>query len=137
MQWLRDQFAIVSQEPALFDTSILENIRFGRLDATDEECKQAARDANAETFILNLPDQYDTSVGPKGTQLSGGQKQRVAIARALVRKPAVLLLDEATSALDEESQKVVQDALDRLLKQRSRTTIIVAHRLSTIRCVDL
>jgi len=137
LQWLREQFAIVAQEPALFDTTIMENIRNGRLDASDEDCRKAARDANAESFILSLPDQFNTSVGPKGTQLSGGQKQRVAIARALVRNPAVLLLDEATSALDEESQRIVQDALDRLLKQRSRTTIIVAHRLSTIRNANL
>jgi len=137
VQWLRSQLAIVAQEPALFDASILENIRYGRLDASDEECKQAARDANADTFISELPDKYETNVGPKGSQLSGGQKQRVAIARALVRNPSVLLLDEATSALDEESQRVVQDALDRLLQLRSRTTIVVAHRLSTIRNADI
>jgi len=135
LQWLRNQFAIVSQEPSLFDTTIMENIRFGHLQATDDECIQAARDANAYDFIMGLPDTFQTNVGPRGTQLSGGQKQRVSIARALVRKPTVLLLDEATSALDEESQKVVQDSLDRLLKTqgKSRTTVIVAHRLSTIR----
>jgi len=135
IQWLREQLAIVSQEPALFDTSIMENIRYGKVGATDEECVQAAKDANAYNFIMTLPEQFQTNVGPKGSQMSGGQKQRISIARALVKSPTILLLDEATSALDEESQRVVQDSLDRLLETqgKSRTTVIVAHRLSTIR----
>jgi len=133
VEWLRGQIGLVQQEPALLDATVLENIRMGRLSATDEECIEAARQSNAYNFIASMPDGFNTNCGAKGSQLSGGQKQRIAIARALVRKPAILLLDEATSALDEESQRIVQDALDKLLATQRRTTFIVAHRLSTIR----
>ncbi|KAJ8291016.1 hypothetical protein GJAV_G00020440 [Gymnothorax javanicus] len=128
---LREMIGVVSQEPVLFATTISENIRYGRLDVTQEEIEQATREANAYDFIMKLPNKFDTLVGDRGTQLSGGQKQRIAIARALVRNPKILLLDEATSALDAESETVVQAALDKV--RQGRTTIIVAHRLSTIR----
>ncbi|CAF1561503.1 unnamed protein product, partial [Rotaria magnacalcarata] len=130
--WLRQHIGVVSQEPVLFTGTIEENIRFGKQDATDEEVIAAAKMANAHEFIMALPDNYKTSSGDK---LSGGQKQRVAIARALISNPKILLLDEATSALDNESERVVQDALDRA--KMGRTTIVIAHRLSTIRNADL
>jgi ABC transporter fused permease/ATP-binding protein len=131
---LREAMAVVSQEPVLFSGSIRENIRYGRLAASDAEVERAALQANADGFIRGFPDGYDTTVGERGVQLSGGQRQRVSIARAILRDPRVLILDEATSALDAESESLVQDAIERL--QKGRTTIVVAHRLSTIRNCD-
>jgi ATP-binding cassette subfamily B (MDR/TAP) protein 1 len=133
---LRAEIALVGQEPQLYSGTIRENIAFGYPDdpsyppLTQDAIEAAAKDANIHTFILSLPQGYDTPLGAKGAQLSGGQKQRIAIARALVRKPKVLLLDEATSALDGESEKIVQAALDQA--SRNTTTIAVAHRLATI-----
>jgi ATP-binding cassette subfamily B (MDR/TAP) protein 1 len=132
--WLRDNIGIVGQEPVLFDCTIKQNIAYANTDATDEEIIAACQQANAYNFIMKLPAQLDTMVGEGGAQLSGGQKQRIAIARALVRNPKILLLDEATSALDNESEGIVQAALDRA--QSGRTTVIVAHRLTTIRNAD-
>nr|GEV47445.1 ABC transporter B family member 1 [Tanacetum cinerariifolium] len=135
LKWLRQQIGLVSQEPALFATTIRENILLGRPDASMVEIEEAARVSNAHSFIIKLPDAYDTQVGERGIQLSGGQKQRIAIARAMLKNPAILLLDEATSALDSESEKLVQEALDRFMI--GRTTLVIAHRLSTIRKADL
>ncbi len=128
---LRQQIGIVPQESLLFGGTIYENIRYGRLEATEAEVFAAAQAANAHDFILELPDQYQTIVGERGIRLSGGQRQRVSIARALLKDPRVLLLDEATSSLDSESEAEVQDALAHLMQ--NRTTVIIAHRLSTIR----
>lgn len=135
VSWLRQQIGIVGQEPILFATTIAENIRYGRSSASMKDIQQAAREANADAFIQQLPNKYDTLVGDRGGQLSGGQKQRIAIARALVRNPKILLLDEATSALDTQSEAVVQEALQKAC--RGRTTIIVAHRLSTVKKADV
>ncbi|CAM4861220.1 unnamed protein product [Rotaria socialis] len=131
LKWLREHIGVVSQEPILFQATIRENILFGRDTATDAEIHEAAKMANAHNFIMELPDKYETRVGDRGATLSGGQKQRIAIARALIRDPKILLLDEATSALDNESEKIVQAALDRAAQ--GRTTLVIAHRLSTIR----
>ena len=130
-QSLRDQIAIVPQETILFGGTIRENILYGKLEATEVELIAAARAANAHDFIMAFPDQYATVVGERGMNLSGGQRQRIAIARAILKDPAILLLDEATSALDNESEELVQEALNRLMQ--GRTTIIIAHRLSTIK----
>ncbi|CAD5117027.1 DgyrCDS5856 [Dimorphilus gyrociliatus] len=134
VEWLRQSIGVVSQEPVLFATTIEENIRYGREGVSLDEIHEAAKSANAYNFIMQLPDQFNTLVGERGAQLSGGQKQRIAIARALVRNPKILLLDEATSALDTESEGIVQEALDEA--RRGRTTIVVAHRLSTVRTAD-
>ncbi|XP_032493470.1 bile salt export pump isoform X3 [Phocoena sinus] len=135
IQWLRAQIGIVEQEPVLFSTTIAENIRYGREDATMEDIVRAAKEANAYSFIMDLPQQFDTVVGEGGGQMSGGQKQRLAIARALVRNPKILLLDMATSALDNESEAMVQEALSKV--QHGLTIISVAHRLSTVRAADV
>lgn len=134
MRWVRRQLAVVLQDSLLLSGSIAENLRFARADATDEEIRDAARQANAEEFIKRLPQGYDTLVGERGATLSGGQRQRLAIARAILRNPPVLILDEATSALDYESEHLIQEALDRL--STGRTVITIAHRLSTIRNAD-
>lgn len=131
---LRSNIATVGQEPVLFSTTIGENIRYGWPDATDQDVVAAAQQSGAHDFIARLPQGYNTLVGEKGSQLSGGQKQRIAIARALIQNPKILLLDEATSALDYQSEKFVQETLDRASK--GRTTIVVSHRLSAIRNAD-
>jgi len=128
---LREQIGVVPQETILFGGTIRENILYGRLDATEDEMIEAAKAANAHEFIMAFPKQYETIVGERGMNLSGGQRQRIAIARAILKDPAILLLDEATSSLDNESEGLVQEALDRLMQ--NRTTVIVAHRLSTIK----
>jgi ATP-binding cassette subfamily B protein len=128
--WLRRLVGVVSQEPVLFSTTIAENVRYGRPEATDAEVRDAVRAANAEGFVSGFPEGLLTRVGERGQQLSGGQKQRIAIARALLKDPRILLLDEATSALDAESEALVQEALARLM--RGRTAIVIAHRLSTV-----
>ncbi|KAL9325738.1 hypothetical protein ACSQ67_006383 [Phaseolus vulgaris] len=135
LKWIRQKIGLVSQEPALFTCSIKENIGYGKEWATDEEIRAAAELANASNFIDKFPHGFDTMVGEHGTQLSGGQKQRISIARAILKDPRILLLDEATSALDAESERVVQETLDRIMI--NRTTVIVAHRLSTIRNADV
>lgn len=134
LESLRGAIAVVSQEPILFSGTIRENIRYGRLDATDDEIEEAARLANADGFIRGFPEGYDTKVGERGVQLSGGQRQRVSIARAILRDPKILILDEATSALDAQSEGLVQTALDQL--QKGRTTLVIAHRLSTVKAAD-
>jgi subfamily B ATP-binding cassette protein MsbA len=131
---LRQSIALVPQDAAVFGGSIEENIRYGRLDATEDEMVAAARAANAHEFITALPQGYQTVLGDRGIRLSGGQRQRVAIARAILKDAPILILDEATSSLDNESERLVQEALARLMVDR--TTIVVAHRLSTIRHAD-
>lgn len=131
---LREMIGIVPQETVLFSTTIQENIRYGNLTATDEDVIEAAKFANAHSFIMNMENGYHTYVGERGSQLSGGQRQRIAIARAILRNPRILLLDEATSALDTESELLVQEALEKLMK--NRTSFVIAHRLSTILKAD-
>lgn len=134
LQELRQQIAIVPQEVLLFGGSIRDNIAYGRPNASQEDIITAAKQANAHDFIMSFPDQYDTQVGERGVQLSGGQKQRVAIARAVLKDPVILILDEATSSLDTESEVLVQDALEKLMT--NRTSVVIAHRLSTIKKAD-
>jgi len=134
MRWIRRQMAVVMQDSILLSGSVLDNIRFAKPTATTEEVYEAARLANAEEFILKMPQGYDTPVGERGASLSGGQRQRIAIARSILRNPPVLILDEATSALDYESERLIQDALERL--SEGRTVITIAHRLSTIKNAD-
>ncbi|TCS80484.1 ABC transporter ATP-binding protein [Pectinatus cerevisiiphilus] len=131
---LREQIGIVPQETMLFSDTIMHNIRYGRLDATDEEVITAAKAANAHNFILELRNGYETQIGERGVTLSGGQRQRIAIARAILKNPRILILDEATSALDTESEELVQEALDKLMV--GRTSFVIAHRLSTILQAD-
>ncbi|MEI8124024.1 MAG: ABC transporter ATP-binding protein, partial [bacterium] len=131
---LRQSISLVPQDPVLFHRTLMENIRYGRREATDEEVREAARLAYCDEFIDTLPDKYETFVGERGIKLSGGERQRVAIARAILKKAPVLILDEATSSLDSHSEALIQNALDNLMK--NCTTIIIAHRLSTIRKMD-
>ncbi|KAL0966227.1 hypothetical protein UPYG_G00292590 [Umbra pygmaea] len=134
--WLRGHvIGYINQEPVLFGSSVMENIRFGKPEATDAEVIHAAKQANAHRFITGFPDGYNTLVGERGVTMSGGQKQRIAIARALIKNPSILILDEATSALDSESERVVQEALDRAIT--GRTVLVIAHRLSTIQRAEL
>jgi len=131
---LRDQMAIVPQDVLLFGGSIKENILYGKPDASMDEIIEAAKKANAYDFIMSFPEKFETVVGDRGIQLSGGQRQRVAIARAVLKNPSILILDEATSSLDAESERLVQEALDKLMV--GRTSIVIAHRLSTIKNAD-
>ena len=128
---LRSQIGIVQQDVYLFVGTIMENIRYGKPDATDEEVVLAAKRANAHDFIMSFPDGYNTDIGQRGVKLSGGQKQRLSIARVFLKNPPILIFDEATSALDNESEQVVQQSMEELAKDR--TTFVIAHRLSTIR----
>ena len=128
---LRSQIGIVQQDVYLFAGTVLENIRYGKPDATDEEVVEAAKRANAHEFIMSFPDGYNTDIGQRGVKLSGGQKQRLSIARVFLKNPPILIFDEATSALDNESEKVVQQSMEALAKDR--TTFVIAHRLTTIR----
>jgi subfamily B ATP-binding cassette protein MsbA len=135
LQSLRAQIGIVPQETVLFNGSVYENILYGDLDATKEQVIAAAKSANAHSFIESMPQGYETQIGERGSRLSGGQRQRIAIARAILKNPRVLILDEATSALDTESEKLVQDALDKLMI--GRTSFVIAHRLSTVQRADI
>lgn len=136
LSWLRQQMGLVSQEPVLFNETIRSNIAYRKTGGfTEEDIIAAAKAANAHNFISSLPQGYETSVGERGVQLSGGQKQRIAIARTILKDPKILLLDEATSALDAESERVVQDALEGVMV--NRTTVVVAHRLGTIKNADV
>ncbi|MCK5443424.1 MAG: ATP-binding cassette domain-containing protein, partial [Maribacter sp.] len=127
---LRDLMGLVTQDSILFNTTVRSNISMGKEDASNEEIIEAAKIANAHEFIMELPNGYDTNIGDSGNKLSGGQKQRLSIARAVLKNPPIMILDEATSALDTESERLVQDALEKMM--RNRTSIVIAHRLSTI-----
>lgn len=131
---LREQIGIVQQDVFLFTGTIRENIAYGRLGASDEEVQEAAKRAHLESFIAELPDGYETQIGERGLKLSGGQKQRIAIARMFLKNPPILILDEATSALDTETEMIIQQSLAELAE--NRTTLIIAHRLATIRNAD-
>jgi ABC-type multidrug transport system fused ATPase/permease subunit len=134
LQSLREQISVVLQEPLLFSTTIAENIRYGRLHASDADVVEAAQAANAHEFVMRLPDQYETKIGERGAQLSGGERQRIAVARAFLKDAPILVLDEPTSSIDSKTEGVILDALDRLVV--GRTTFMIAHRLSTIRYAD-
>ncbi|HPW06919.1 MAG TPA: ATP-binding cassette domain-containing protein, partial [Burkholderiaceae bacterium] len=134
LQDLRDRVGIVPQDAVIFSTSALENIRYGKPEATDDEVKAAAKAAFAHEFIEALPEGYTTFLGERGVRLSGGQRQRISIARAMLKNPPLLLLDEATSALDAESERMVQAALESAM--RGRTTLVIAHRLATVQRAD-
>jgi ATP-binding cassette subfamily B protein len=134
VQWLRRQIGVVLQEPYLFHGTIADNIRYGNPSATEEQVIRAARAANAHDFIVGFPDGYDTMVGERGQSLSGGERQRISIARAILHDPRILILDEATSSVDTETEKQIQEALDRLVA--GRTTFAIAHRLSTLQAAD-
>ena len=125
---------IVTQDSILFNDSVIENIKLGKKEASNEEVQEAAEIANANEFIKDLPNQYDTHIGDGGNKLSGGQKQRISIARAVIKNPPIMILDEATSALDTESEQLVQVALEKMMK--NRTSLVIAHRLSTIQNAD-
>ena len=131
---LRQNIGIVQQDVYLFAGSVMENIRYGKPEASEEKIIQAAKNANAHEFIMSLPDGYNTYIGQRGIKLSGGQKQRLSIARVFLKNPPILIFDEATSALDNESERIVQESLEKLAK--NRTTFVIAHRLSTIRNAD-
>jgi ABC-type multidrug transport system fused ATPase/permease subunit len=131
---LRRQVAVVLQDSFLFNNTVAENLQYGKPDATEDELIAAARAANAHDFIIQLPDGYDTEIGERGVKLSGGQKQRLALARAILADPRILILDEATSSVDAEAEYLIQQALERILK--NRTALVIAHRLSTIRNAD-
>ena len=131
LESLRNQIGLVQQDVYLFVGTVFDNIRYGKPDATREEVIEAAKNANAHDFIMSLPNGYETDIGQRGIKLSGGQKQRLSIARVFLKNPPILIFDEATSALDNESEKVVQDSLEKLAK--NRTTFVIAHRLSTIK----
>ncbi|CAF3236426.1 unnamed protein product [Rotaria sp. Silwood2] len=138
LRWLRSHFGLVSQEPILFDLTIAENIAYGLENVPMEDIINAAIKANIHQFIEQLPQGYETRVGIKGSFLSGGEKQRIAIARVLLRRPNVLLLDEATSAMDSQNEQIVQEALDRAqTEDPNRTSLVIAHRLSTMHSCDL
>ena len=128
---LRKNIGLVQQDVYLFSGTVLENIRYGKPDATEEEIITAAKQANAHDFITRLPNGYSTDIGQRGVKLSGGQKQRLSIARVFLKNPPIIIFDEATSSLDNESERAVQNSLERLMK--NRTTLVIAHRLSTIR----
>jgi len=131
---LRERIALVPQQPTIFAASAADNIRYGRLDASDEQVRAAAEAAEADDFLRELPDGFDSPLGERGARLSGGQQQRIAIARALLKDAPILLLDEATSALDAQSERAVQHALERLMQ--GRTTLVIAHRLATVLKAD-
>jgi ATP-binding cassette subfamily B protein len=134
LQDLRQRIGIVPQDPVIFSSSAMENIRYGKPEASDEEVRTAATAAFADEFIVELPEGYDTFLGERGVRLSGGQRQRIAIARAMLKNPPLLLLDEATSALDAQSERMVQAALESAMKHR--TTLVIAHRLATVQQAD-
>ena len=134
LQWLQSNFGVVLQTPHLFSGTIIENIRYGKLDATDDEIISAAQAVKADAFIQSLPDKYDTEVSEGGTNLSTGQKQLISLARAIIANPSILIMDEATSSVDTETERSIQNAIEVLVK--GRTSFIIAHRLSTIRNAD-